>query len=128
MNRPAQIARPPIKKLMVIEVFLVALLTLIGWLWNQVIALSFLYGTCIFLIPTAYFAKYSFRFMGANKAQQVNHSMYRGEAGKFVLTAMMFAAVFSLNKPLSVPTLFISYGLIAILHVIAVGLIIHRKA
>ena len=126
MNRQTQIARPPVTKLLIVEAFVIGLGTIISWQWNPIIAQSWLYGGCIFMIPTAYFARFSFRFMGANKASEVNRSFYRGEAGKFILTAMMFAATFLLVKPLSVPTLFISYALLALLHVIAAGLILNR--
>ena len=57
-------------------------------------ALSALAGAGIAVVGQAYFLFRAFRHAGATSAQQIVKNFYRGEAGKFVLTALLFAAVF----------------------------------
>lgn len=45
-------------------------------------------------------------------------AMYRGETGKILLTASLFAGVFIVVKPLSVIGFFIGYGAMLLLHVL----------
>jgi ATP synthase protein I len=75
-------------------------------LLNTELAYSALLGGLIAVIPNIYFASLAFRFSGARAASNVTRSVYRGELRKFVLTAVLFASVFALVKPLSAGTLF----------------------
>lgn len=53
-------------------------------------------------------------------ANDVTRSLYLGEMGKFVLTAVLFACVFALVKPLSVAILFTSFIFMTVLNSILV--------
>lgn len=57
--------------------------------------LSALAGAGIAVIGQAYFVYRAFRHAGARSARHIVQGFYRGEAGKFVLTALLFAAVFT---------------------------------
>jgi ATP synthase protein I len=57
-------------------------------------------GTAIAWVGSLYFALQAFRYAGALQAPKIVQSFYKGEAGKFVLTALLFAAVFAGVKPL----------------------------
>ena len=79
-------------------------------------AYSVLLGGLISIVPNSYLASLAYRFTGARAASDVAGSLYRGEVGKFVLTAVMFALVFVMVKPLSAPALFAAFILTTVLN------------
>ena len=81
-------------------ILLIAALAL--WYWHGVVAgYSGLCGGLIALLPNMYFAHRAFRFSGARAAQAIVRSFYAGEAGKLILTAVLFALTFAGVKPLA---------------------------
>ncbi|HKS15147.1 MAG TPA: F0F1 ATP synthase subunit I [Pseudomonas sp.] len=81
-------------------VFLLA--TLVLWQWQGVVSgYSGLCGGLIAWLPNVYFAWKAFRFSGARAAQAIVRSFYAGEAGKLILTAVLFALTFAGVKPLA---------------------------
>jgi ATP synthase protein I len=74
-------------------------------------ALSALAGAGIAVVSQAYFVFRAFRHAGATSAQQIVKNFYRGEAGKFVLTALLFAAVFIGFEEVDARWLFASFVL-----------------
>lgn len=83
--------------------FIVVLIaTLALWQCKGVVAgYSGLCGGLIALLPNIYFAHRAFRFSGARAAQAIVRSFYAGEAGKLILTAVLFALTFAGVKPLA---------------------------
>jgi len=79
------------------------------WWIHPVIAYSILIGGLIYSLPNLYFSVYAFRFRGAPNIQRVLLGFYRGEVGKFLLSAVAFAVVFTLITPLNIIAVFISY-------------------
>lgn len=69
-------------------------------------AYSALIGGLIAVLPNAYFARQVFRYRGARAASAITHSLYRGEVGKFAMTAVLFAGVFTTVDPLQELALF----------------------
>lgn len=67
---------------------------------------SGLCGGLIAWLPNLYFAHKAFRFGGARAAQVIVRSFYAGEAGKLILTAVLFALTFAGVKPLEALTVF----------------------
>lgn len=57
-------------------------------------AMSVALGAGIAIAGSLYFALQAFRHAGARQAPQIVRSFYKGEAGKFVITVLLFAAVF----------------------------------
>lgn len=57
-------------------------------------------GAGIAIAGSLYFALQAFRHAGARQAPQIVRSFYKGEAGKFVITVLLFAAVFVGVRPL----------------------------
>ncbi|MFP6799126.1 MAG: F0F1 ATP synthase subunit I [Pseudomonas sp.] len=98
--------RLPFHQLAVFPVLLVQLLALlllalVLWQWQGAVAgYSGLCGGLIAWLPNVYFAHKAFRFSGARAAQAIVRSFYAGEAGKLVLTAVLFALTFAGVKPL----------------------------
>lgn len=59
--------------------------------WGRAQALPALYGGAIALLPTLYFARRVFAQREGAAPEDVVGAMFRGEMGKFALTAVMFA-------------------------------------
>ncbi|MDK1397555.1 F0F1 ATP synthase subunit I, partial [Pseudomonas protegens] len=99
--------RLPFHRLAVFPVLLAQLIILLIaalalWQWRGVVAgYSGLCGGLIALLPNVYFAHRAFRFSGARAAQAIVRSFYAGEAGKLILTAVLFALTFAGVKPLA---------------------------
>ncbi len=88
-----------------LAVILLAAAALFGWR-GAVSGYSGLCGGLIAWLPNLYFAHKAFRFSGARAAQSIVRSFYAGEAGKLILTAVLFALAFVVVKPLEAPALF----------------------
>ena len=63
-------------------------------------------GGLIAWLPNLYFAHKAFRFTGARAAPAIVRSFYAGEAGKLILTAVLFALTFAGVKPLEALAVF----------------------
>lgn len=105
----AQFKKPPIHRIPVAQLLVLAVLCLALLKMDQVWAYSMLSGGLIAVLPQAYFAAKVFRQTGAQSAEAIARASYSGEVGKFVLTAAGFAAVFATVSPLSGLTVFIGY-------------------
>lgn len=82
------------------QVVLAGVLTLAALIDSKGAALAVGLGAGIAIAGSLYFALQAFRHAGARQAPQVVQSFYKGEAGKFVITVLLFAAVFAGVKPL----------------------------
>jgi ATP synthase protein I len=85
------------------------------------LAVSLFLGGLIHLIPNMFFARQVFRFSGAKAAHRVTQAFYRGELGKFILTATGFALVFSLVKTVNPAALFAGFGVMLVSHAVLVA-------
>jgi ATP synthase protein I len=105
----ATIARPPLGKLYATQaVILLAVAAGLAWL-DTTAAYSALLGGLISIGPNSYFARQAFRFRGALAGPLVARAFYLGETGKFVLTAIAFAVVFAVVKPLNALALWAAF-------------------
>ncbi len=95
---------------------LLLLVALARFFGDLTLAYSVLTGGLIQIIPQCWFASLAFRFRGAQASSRILNAFYRGEAGKLLLTAMMFALVFAYVEPLQVPALFVTYFAMAIVY------------
>lgn len=108
-RKSSTIKGPPVLRLIAGQVGAALLLSGVLLAIDLTTAYSALLGSLVFVIPNAYFAFKSFAFSGARAARQIVNSLYKGEAVKLVLTAVLFTAVFVLVKPLNVLALFGAY-------------------
>lgn len=115
------LAKPRLKWVFIwqVVVLLVAVLASLMF-FNWVVAYSVLIGGIILLVPNIYFAVRVFQYSGAGMAAAVMQSFYRAEAGKFILSLLLFAAVFSLVKPLNIVAVFSTYLFLALLHTVLI--------
>lgn len=107
--RGAQLKKLPLKQVFFTQVLLLLFVSAGTALLDILAAKSMLLGGWIAIAPNAYFAYWAFRYTGAQAASEVAQSFYRGEAGKFLQTTVLFAGVFAWVKPLDVVILFLSF-------------------
>lgn len=93
--------------LLMAELAVAVIAPLVLWGWQGTVAgYSGLCGGVIAWLPNLYFAHKAFRFSGARAAQNIVRSFYAGEAGKLILTAVLFALTFAGVKPLDALAVF----------------------
>lgn len=83
-------------------------------------------GGLIALLPNSYFALKAFRYFGARSAVAVALSLWTGEMGKYILTAVMFVLVFLAVKPQEILVLFTCYFLVLLIP--SLGLILVKQS
>jgi len=99
--------RLPVFPVLLTQGVVLLLVAVVLWQWRGAVAgYSGLLGGLIVWLPNLYFAHKAFRFTGARAAQAIVRSFYAGEAGKLVLTSVLFALTFAGVKPLDALALF----------------------
>jgi ATP synthase protein I len=124
----ATIETPPVRRIAITQlaVLLVAVIGIIPV--DVTLAYSILIGGVIQVGPQAYFTWLAFRYVGARQAPNILRAIHKGETGKILLTAVLFALAFSYVEPLHVPALFLSYGVMIIVQWFCAARILnHRK-
>lgn len=92
------------------QVVLAALLSLVAFFCaGKLAGLSAMTGAGIAVAGQLFFVSRAFRHAGATSARQIVQNFYRGEAGKFVLTAFLFTAAFIGFKSIKPEWLFASF-------------------
>lgn len=99
--------RLPVFPVLLTQFVVLLLAAVVLWQWRGAVSgYSGLCGGLIAWLPNLYFAHKAFRFSGARAAQAIVRSFYAGEAGKLVLTAVLFALTFAGVKPLEALAVF----------------------
>ena len=99
--------RLPVFPVLVAQLIVLLLTAALCWQWRgNVAGYSALLGGMIAWLPNLYFAHKAFRYSGARAAREIVRSFYAGEAGKLILTFVLFALTFAGVKPLEAPMLF----------------------
>ena len=78
------------------------------WL-GRTVGVSALLGGAVAVLPNAFLAARLLKPGNTASAQAMLQSAWLGEAGKLLMTAVLFAAVFLAVEPLSVPAVFGGY-------------------
>ena len=76
---------------------------------DKLMAVSVLMGGLIQILPQAWFSWQAFKYAGASNVDKVVQSMYRGELGKVVMTATLFAILFTVDKQWNYLALFTTF-------------------
>ena len=96
-------------RLWLIHSCIIAPVAALLYIFDSVAAYSVLLGGLIFLIPNIYLAVCVFYRNVESLNGVVLSNFYKGEVGKFLLSAAGFAVVFAVASPVSAPVLFVTY-------------------
>ena len=116
-HRLSSIPRPPVYRVVILQLTLTLIAGALAWLHSGVAAKSALLGGLTCALPNAYFIWRAFRYTGARSATQVVQSFYQGESWKFVLTALCFGVIFQRIEPLNVLALFAGFITVQLGHI-----------
>lgn len=94
------IPKPLVYRVILVQMAVTAVMTLGLLVVDRVMAMSALLGGLICLLPNAWLVRKAFAFGGAQSAQRIVNSFYKGEAGKFLLTVCGFTLAFAWIRPL----------------------------
>lgn len=122
----AEITRPPVHRITLTQLALLAALCLGLWAFDMVVAWSVLSGGLIAIVPQAYFATLAFRWRGARSALAMARSSYAGVLGKFLLSIAGFALVFAVVRPIDGPAVFTGYLAMLVTQITASWLLLTR--
>lgn len=114
--RGALISRPALFPVFLTQLAILLLVAVGLFFVDVTLGYSVLLGGLVCVLPNIYFARWAFRYSGAQAASEVARSFYRGEAGKFVLTVCLFAGIFNAVKPLAIEAFFLMYVIMMVLN------------
>jgi ATP synthase protein I len=123
----AEIARPPVHRITLAQLAILAVLCLPLFAYDERVAWSLAAGGLIAIIPQAYFAMLAFRWRGASSARAIARSSYAGETGKFLLSVAGFAVVFATVRPISGLAVFAGYLVMLAIQIIGSWLLLSRS-
>jgi len=108
-NTVITIPKPEILKATLTQLAVLLLIAVALGLADSQLAISVLVGGLVQILPQAWFSRQAFKYAGATKVDKVVRSMYRGELGKVVMTATLFAIVFTVSKEWNYLALFTTF-------------------
>lgn len=100
----------PLKEWLTIEMGLLVVISLLWLFESRAAGYSAFIGGLIFVIPNIYFAHRAYRFEGARQMQLAVSNMFRAASIKIALTAIFFAAVFTLMESVHGPALLFTFA------------------
>lgn len=103
--------RPPWKKPILVQLVLLVSASTLLLLSSDVLAVSFLVGGLVQLVPQAWFAQQAFKYWGTQQTPAIVRAMYRGEVGKVLLTATLIAIVLMTYKQWNYSAFFAAFML-----------------
>ncbi|MGB1270821.1 MAG: F0F1 ATP synthase subunit I [Endozoicomonas sp.] len=119
--------RPPVHRVIVAQLIVTTVLSAALFPLGYTVALSAWLGGLCCLVPNAYFIWRAFRFSGAGAAKLITRSFYQGEAGKLVLTAVMFILTYTLVKSLEPVALLGAFILVQMVNWFTPLLVVRRR-
>lgn len=111
---PESVTRPPLKDppvhlITLVQIAVLVVAFLITHTRDPVAAQSLMAGGLVAVIPQAWFAFRLFRGRGARSARAMAQAGYTAETAKFLLSAVGFAMVFSMLRPISGAAVFAGF-------------------
>ena len=103
------IPKPELLKATIYQLAVLLLLVAMISTTDKLMAVSALMGGLIQILPQAWFSWQAFKYAGASNVDKVVRSMYRGELGKVVMTATLFAILFTIDKQWNYIVLFTTF-------------------
>ena len=113
MSKPQPLVdKIPAIRLLKGQVFIAIVISLIASIWGVWSFISAGIGAGIAVIGSAYFALQAFRHAGAGSAKQIVKNFYKGAAGRFLITVLLFSAAFAGLKLLQVGWVLASFFIV----------------
>ena len=103
------IPKPELLKATIYQIAALLLVVAFISMTDKLMAVSVLMGGLIQILPQAWFSWQAFKYAGASNVDRVVRSMYRGELGKVVMTATLFAILFTVDKQWNYIVLFTTF-------------------
>ncbi|CAI8166718.1 MAG: Uncharacterised protein [Cellvibrionales bacterium UBA7375] len=103
------IPKPELLKATLYQIAALLLVVAFIGMTDKLMAVSALMGGLIQILPQAWFSWQAFKYAGASNVDKVVQSMYRGELGKVVMTATLFAILFTVDKQWNYIALFTTF-------------------
>ena len=103
------IPKPELLKATLYQLAVLLILVAFISMTDKLMAVSALMGGLIQVLPQAWFSWQAFKYAGASNVDKVVQSMYRGELGKVVMTATLFAILFTVDKHWNYLALFTTF-------------------
>lgn len=123
----ATIVAPPVGRIAFVQLAILVVAALGLLPVDVTVAYSILIGGVIQIGPQAYFTRLAFRYVGARQAPNILRAIHKGETGKLLLTAVLFALAFSFIEPLHIPGLFLSYSAMIIVQWFCAARLLNRR-
>lgn len=108
-NTVTTIPKPELLKATLCQLAALLVLVVMISMTDKLMAVSALVGGLIQILPQAWFSWQAFKYAGASNVDKVVRSMYRGELGKVVMTATLFAILFTVDKQWNYLALFTTF-------------------
>lgn len=105
----AHLSRPPVHRITWVQITVLVIVFVIARSSSAVVAQSMLAGGLVAIIPQAWFALRLFGLRDKRSVQVMARSGYAAEVAKFMLSALGFAAVFVLLRPIDGLAVFAGY-------------------
>jgi ATP synthase protein I len=90
---------------------------------GEVAGYSSLLGGIASFVPSAAFARCAYRYSAANSPDKVVKWFMVGEAGKVILTVLIFISCITQIKPLSMPIMFATFLLVLVANMVGSGIL-----
>jgi ATP synthase protein I len=103
------IPKPELLKATLCQLAALLVLVVMISMTDKLMAVSALVGGLIQILPQAWFSWQAFKYAGASNVDKIVQSMYRGELGKVVMTATLFAILFTVDKQWNYLALFTTF-------------------
>lgn len=112
--RQSRITHVPLARWLTIEFTGLVILSLLWSLHSPLAGYSAFIGGLIFIVPNAWFVHRVYRYEGARQMRLMVGNLFRAESTKIALTAVFFAAVFTLIEPVHVPALLFTFAVMVV--------------
>ncbi len=124
----SRIAAPPVYKITIAQLLILLVASLLLCALDVVAAYSLVLGGLVAVLPQAYFAARVFRHRGAQSANAIAKSSYSGEVGKYILSAVGFALIFSLVKTINAGVVFGGFCTMLVIQIIGAWVFVRPQS
>lgn len=127
MKRSTAISKPPVYRLIYLQLLTTILITLISSGWGITAGISAGLGCLVVTAGNTYFGWRAFRYNGTRYANKVLGSFYKAEIGKFALMAILMAMIFKFIEPLHTVALLLGFVITLLVGTVGAAILLQPK-